>query len=131
MVYSRKYLMAMMKVTFGGRIAEQIFCDDISNGAAMDIKQATEIARRMVVEWGMNDKVGFVYYGEDDHRKGWMDLGGGREYSESTAQVIDQEIKRFLDKAYQETRELLMTNRQKLEAIAKALMKYETLTGTR
>jgi cell division protease FtsH len=119
----------MLKVTFGGRLAEEIFCNDISSGAAMDIKQATEIAKRMVKEWGMNEQVGFVYYGDDDHRPSFFDIGQGREYSESTAELIDREIKRILDEAYHATKQLMLENREKTEAIARALMKYETITG--
>jgi len=129
LVHSRKYLLAMLKVTFGGRIAEETFCGDISSGAAMDIRQATEIARKMVTEWGMNEKVGFVFYGEDDGRPRLWDLGGGREYSDKTAELIDAEVKSLLDRSYQETRELIEAHRDKLEAIAQALLKYETLTG--
>ncbi len=128
LVYGRKFLTALMKVTFGGRIAEEMFCDDISSGAAQDIRQATEIARRMVIEWGMSDQVGFVYHG-DDGRGAWLGWSGPREYSEQTAQVIDAEIKRLVDNAFEETRQLILANRDKLDAIAQALLKYETLDG--
>jgi cell division protease FtsH len=127
-VYGRKLLTAMLKVAFGGRIAEAMFCNDVSSGAAQDIRQSTEIARRMVLEWGMSDEVGFIYLGEDDRGPFWG-LPGAREYSEKTAQTIDAEVKRIVDTAYRETRELIETNRQKLDAIAQALLKYETLDG--
>jgi len=128
MVYTKSYLLAMMRVTFGGRIAEQVFFDEVSSGAASDIKQATEIARRMVRDWGMGDNVGFVYYGEDDAKSGFFDIAG-REYSEKTAEVIDVEIKRILDTAFDAARRTIMTHRDKVEAIAQALLKFETLTG--
>jgi cell division protease FtsH len=128
-IYTRSYLNAMLRVTFGGRIAEEIFCNDISSGASGDIRQATEIAKRMVKEWGMNEQVGFVYYGEDDKRASWFDVGAGREYSESTAELIDREIKRILDDAYHATKQLMLENREKVESLARALMKYETITG--
>jgi len=128
-VYGRKFLTAMMKVAFGGRIAEEMFCDDISSGASSDIRQVTEIVRRMVIEWGMSDKVGFVYHGEEGRTAYLLGLPGGREYSEQTAQMIDAEIKRLVDTAFEETRRLMEANRDKLDAIAKALLKYETLDG--
>jgi len=129
LVYGRKFLTAMMKVAFGGRIAEEMFCDDISSGASSDIRQVTEIVRRMVIEWGMSDKVGFVYHGEEGRTAYLLGLPGGREYSEQTAQMIDAEIKRLVDTAFEETRRLMEANRDKLDAIAKALLKYETLDG--
>jgi cell division protease FtsH len=104
-VYGRKFLTATMKVTFGGRIAEAMFCEDISSGAAQDIRQATEIARRMVIEWGMSDAVGFVYHGEEGRTSFILGLPGGREYSEQTAQTIDAEIKRLVDTAFEEVRD--------------------------
>ena len=73
-LYTKKYCLAMLRICFGGRVAEEMFCDDISSGAAADIRQATEIAKRMVTDWGMSDKVGFVYYGEDG-RNGWFEIG--------------------------------------------------------
>ncbi len=127
-VYGKKFLTAMLKVSFGGRIAEEMFCDDISSGASQDIRHATEIVRRMVIEWGMSDRVGFVYLG-DDTRSTVFGLVGPKEYSEQTAQLIDGEIKRFVDTAFEETRQLLEANRDKLDALAKALLKYETLDG--
>jgi cell division protease FtsH len=125
---SRKWCIATMKVCFGGRIAEETFCGDVNTGAMGDIRQATGLARKMVRDWGMNDRLGFVFYGEDDSRPGMMDFGmGGREYSEDTAKAIDEEIKKLIDSLYEETRRLLEANKDRVEAIAKALMRYETL----
>jgi cell division protease FtsH len=127
MVYTKSYLLAMMRVTFGGRIAEQMFFNEISSGAAQDIKQASQIARHMVREWGMGDKVGFVYFG-DDEGKAFFDMAG-REYSDKTAETIDAEVKRILDTAYEQASRMISDNRDKVEAVAQALLKYETLTG--
>ncbi len=127
---SRKWCVATMKTCFGGRIAEEMFCGDVNTGASGDIRQATSLARRMVRDWGMNDRLGFVFYGEDDSRPGMMDFGGmgaGREYSEEIAKAIDEEVKKLIDNLYEETRKLLETNKDRVEAVAKALMKYETL----
>ncbi len=129
MVYTQSYLLAQMRVMFGGRIAEQVFFDEISSGAAMDIKQATDIARRMVRDWGMGEDVGFVYYGEGESQDGMWGMPGGREYSDKTAEIIDVEVKRILDRAYDQALNIVTDNREKVEAIAKALLQYETLMG--
>jgi cell division protease FtsH len=128
MVYTKGYLMATLRVLFGGRIAEQMFFNEISSGAAMDIKQATDIARNMVREWGMGEGMGLVFYGEDPMRAGMFDMGV-REYSEKTAETIDAETKRILDEAYQAANRIIAENREKLDTLAKALLKFETLSG--
>jgi len=128
--YSRKYLQAMMRVACAGRIAEEMFCGEINTGAYADIRQATEMARKMVTDWGMNERLGFVYLGgESENKNPWLELPSGREYSEKTQQIIDEEVKRLVDQAYDDTRRLLEGHRRQLETIAKALLKYETLTG--
>jgi cell division protease FtsH len=128
-VYTTKWLEAAIKVTFGGRIAEDMFCGDVSSGASADIRQSTSMARQMVTNWGMNDRLGFVFYGDDDGRSRPFDFGGPREYSEETAKIIDEEVKKLIDRTYSESQELLEQNREKLKAIAMALLKYETLDG--
>ena len=129
---SRKWCIATMKVCFGGRIAEEMFTGDTNSGVAGDIRQATALARRMVAEWGMSDRVGFVFYGDDDARviNIFGDLAGAREYSQETAKVIDEEVKRLIDRLYQETRQLLEAHRDQIEAVARSLLKYETLDGS-
>jgi len=129
--YSEKYILAMLRILCAGRVAEEFVCGDINSGAAADIRQATELARRMVTEWGMSDRIGFIYYGDDpDRQSKWLELPGGREHSQETAQLIDEEIRKVVDEAYAKTRKLIEQNRDKLEAIAKALMKYETLDAS-
>jgi cell division protease FtsH len=125
--FSRKWCIAFMKVCFAGRIAEEMFCGDINTGATGDIRQATGVARKMVRDWGMNDRLGFIYYGEDENRANIFEFGGGREYSEDVARIIDEEVKKLIDSLYDETRKLLEANRDRVDALAKALMKYETL----
>jgi cell division protease FtsH len=126
----RKEMLDVLAVMMGGRIAEEIVSEDISTGAAMDIQQATQLARAMVCQYGMSEKLGMVQYGDDDE---FIFLG--REmartkiYSEHTAQEIDQEIKRITDEAYKVAREIIYTNRDKLEMIARTLLEYETLEG--
>ena len=126
--YTKRYCMALLQVCFGGRIAEEIFCDDISSGAQSDIQQATNIAKQMILTWGMSDELGLISYGPDAGLKDMMYvMPGEKEYSERTAEVIDKEIKRITDEAYKKAKELIESNKDKLERIAKALLKYETL----
>jgi cell division protease FtsH len=127
--YSRNWCIAFMKVCFGGRIAEEMFCGDINTGAYGDIRQATGLARKMIRDWGMNDRLGFIYYGEDENKANFFDFGGGREYSEETAKAIDEEVKKLIDSLYDETRKLLESNKDRVEALAKALIQFETLDG--
>ena len=127
MSHSRKWCYAFMKVCFGGRIAEELFTGDVNTGAAGDIRQATSLARKMICDWGMSDRVGFVFYGEDDSRMNYFELNNGRDHSEATAKIIDEETKLLIDRLYAQTRELLEANKDRVEAMAKALMKYETL----
>ena len=126
--YTKRYCMALLQVCFGGRIAEEIFCDDISSGAQSDIQQATNIAKQMILTWGMSDELGMISYGPDAGLKDMIYvMPGEKEYSERTAETIDKEIKRITDEAYKKAKELIESNKDKLERIAKALLKYETL----
>ncbi len=127
MVYTKNYLLATMRVMFGGRIAEEVFFNEISSGAASDIKQATDIAKRMVREWGMAEATGFIFFG-DEENQGMIDMGG-REYSDKTAEVIDSEMKRLVDTAYAEATRIITENRHHIEGVAKALLQYETISG--
>ena len=129
----KKEALANLIVTMGGRIAEGFHSDDVSNGASGDIRQATSLARHMVCEWGMSDKLGMVEYGEGDGPVflGRGDMGGRRtNYSESTAKIIDEEIKRFIDGAYAIATRILNEGRDKVELIAKALLEFETLDAS-
>ena len=124
--YGRKYLEATMRVLCGGRIAEQRKTGDTSSGAAMDIQMATQYARHMVLEWGMSERLGFVNYGGVDTRESYIP---DKDYSPETARIIDEEIKRMIDEAYVDAETLLSDNWEKVQAIAEALLKYETLQG--
>ena len=129
----KKEALANLIVTMGGRIAEGFHSDDVSNGASGDIRQATSLARHMVCEWGMSDKLGMVEYGEGDGPVflGRGDMGGRRtNYSGHTAKIIDEEIKRFIDEAYEIATRILTENRDKVELIAKALLEFETLDAS-
>jgi cell division protease FtsH len=126
MGYSLKWLHATMRVLCGGRIAEAREMQDVSSGASMDIAQATNIARMMILEWGMSAKLGFVRYSGSDTRESFVPE---QNYSDGTARIIDEEIKRLVDEAYQDASRLLDENWVKVQAVAEALLKYETLTG--
>ena len=124
----KKEMLDDIAVTMAGRIAEEIVTGDISTGAAMDIQMATNMARAMVCQYGMSDKLGMVQYGSDDE---YVFLGREmartKVYSESTAREIDEEIKRIIDAGYKTAHDLIFNNRDKLETIAKGLLEYETL----
>ena len=114
----------------GGRVAEEIVFGDVTNGARGDIKQATAVARRMVCEWGMSERMGMVEYGEhEDYVFLGRDISRARDYSEATAEQIDGEVRKLIDDAYQTAKTVLTERRSNLEAIAKALLEYETLDG--
>ena len=123
--FTKKYCMAELQVCFGGRIAEELFCDDISSGAQADIQAATAMAREMVQTWGMSDVLGPIDYSTQtqDYYFGML----GQEHSQKTAEIIDAEVKKLVDQAYKAAREIIEKNRDKLQAVAEALLKYETL----
>lgn len=123
-------LLDQLVVIMGGRVAEEVVFGNVTNGASGDIKQATSIARKMVCEWGMSEELGMVEYGDSQEHVFLardMGSGGGRGYSEDTAQKIDSEVKRLIDTAYQTATELINANRDKLNTIAAGLLEYETL----
>ena len=127
-IFTRRYCMALLTVCFGGRIAEELFCDDISSGVQSDIHQATYIARQMVLTWGMSDELGPISYGPDLGAKEMIYAGPvQKEYSEKTAEAIDSEVKRISDEAYAKAKQVIEENRERLSNIARALLKYETL----
>jgi cell division protease FtsH len=123
-------LLASLAVKMGGRVAEEIVFGDVTNGATGDIRMATAMARKMVCEWGMSEKMGMVEYGEhEDYVFLGRDISRARDYSEATAEEIDREVRRLLDDAYAKAKDVLVAHREHLEAIAKALLEYETLDG--
>ena len=126
----RKEALASLVMTMGGRIAEEMFTGDVSNGASGDIAQATKLARRMVCEWGMSN-LGMIRFSEENEFVFMgRDAGRAREYSEETARQIDSEVKRLIDDAYRQATEILESKKDKVELIAKALLEFETLEGS-
>ncbi|HAT11718.1 MAG TPA: cell division protein FtsH, partial [Planctomycetes bacterium] len=123
--HSRKKLLGDMAVLFGGRIAEEMFCGDITTGASNDIERATSLARGMVYEWGMSDRMGPVKYTEGhDSAMGHEDVIA---VSAVTRRELDEEVRRIIDQQYAHARKLIEDNRDKLERVAKALLEFETL----
>lgn len=124
----RRRLLGQLAMLYGGRVAEEIFCGDISAGASDDIRRATELARAMVTELGMSDKVGPINFAE---RQGSDFLGtelmSGKWHSEETAREIDEEIKRIMREAYDLARDLVGESRDAMERLTKGLLLYETL----
>jgi cell division protease FtsH len=126
----QKEALDLLAVTMGGRIAEEMFTNDISNGASGDIRQATSLARKMVCEWGMSS-LGMISFAEGgEHVFLARDLARPREYSEATAQQIDIEVKRIIDEAYVRAQRVLDERRTAVEQLAKALLEYETLDAS-
>src|ERR1700726_1905598 len=124
-------LVDRLGVIMGGRVAEEMIFGDVTSGASGDIRMATGIARKMVCEWGMSERLGMVEYGEhDDFVFLGRDISRSRAYSEATAQEIDREVKRLCDDAYQRAMRVLTLRKETLVAIAKALLEYETLDGS-
>jgi cell division protease FtsH len=126
-IMSRNELEDQLVVSLGGRAAEEIIFGEISSGAANDIEKVTEMARRMVVELGMSDRIGLIHY-DGDRRARFLDLGGPeRTYSEETAREIDLEVKRIIDRAHGRAKDLLSENRPTLERMAKRLLEAEVI----
>jgi cell division protease FtsH len=126
--YNRDYLMNNIAVLFGGRIAEELFMNQMTTGASSDFKRATEMARRMVTEWGMSDALGPMVYGENE---GEVFLGRQvtthQNMSEETMKAVDKEVRSIIDQQYALARRLLEENRDKVEVMTKALLEWETL----
>jgi cell division protease FtsH len=119
-----------LTMSFGGRVAEELFFNEISAGAANDIKSATDLARRMVCEWGMSEALGPVSYTEEEeHFFLGREIARTRNISEETQKAIDAEIRRLLENAYKEARDILTGEKAALERVSQALLKYETISG--
>jgi len=128
---SKNYCLAQLAVLFGGRIAEELFFPDISSGASDDIRKATDLARRMVCEFGMSEKLGPVtYIEEEEHLFLGREIARTRNHSEDVARQIDLEVRRIVDESYSRAKEMISQNRAKLETLAQALLKYETVSGS-
>ncbi len=130
---SRVKLEADLAVATGGRIAEEMIFgyEKITTGASSDIEQATRIAKRMVIEWGMSDKLGFLSYAGEGAQEVFLghSTTSAKNISADTAKVIDSEVRAIIDRAYQRGREILKNNKESLELLAQGLLEHETLSG--
>ncbi len=130
---SRVKLEADLSVAAGGRIAEEMIFgyDKVTTGASSDIEQATRIAKRMVIEWGMSDKLGFLSYEGDGAQEVFLghSTSAAANISAKTAQVIDEEIRAIVDRTYARAKKILEENSEALEVLAQGLLEHETLSG--
>ena len=126
--YSKEYLMKALSVLLGGRAAEEIALNHMTTGAGNDLERATDLARKMVTEWGMSDKLGPLTFGKKDEQIFLgREIAKHKDYSEKTAIDIDEEVKRIVTEAYTAAKNLLSVNRDILEALMKSLLERETL----
>jgi len=126
----RRQVIGQIKMNFGGRIAEELFLGDVSSGAAEDIRQATYLARRMVCDWGMSERLGPIRYAPPEEAAPWGgEMMGPKEHSDATAHDIDEEVQAIIQRCFAEAKALLEQNRNKIQALAEALLKREVLTA--
>ena len=128
--YSKEYLLKALSILLGGRAAEEIALHHTTTGAGNDLERATDLARKMVTEWGMSEKLGPLTFGKkDEHIFLGKELSRHKDYSEKTAIDIDEEIKRIVLEAYSISKKILAEHYDLLDALAKALLEKETLDG--
>ena len=128
--YQRNYLINSLSILMGGRCAEEICLGEMTTGAGNDIERATEMARKMVCEWGMSEKMGPLTYGAKEEQVFLgKDFSSQKNFSDQTAKLIDQEVKTLVMGGYTRATELLTQNRDKLEEMAQALLEHETLNA--
>ena len=127
---TKSHLLAQIRVALGGRCAEEIIFNEISSGASNDLQQVTNILRKMIMEWGMSNRLGPMVFGEHQEQIFLgKQLGSERNYGEAVATMIDEEFHKYLDEAYQDTIRILNENIEVLHAMAKALMEVETINS--
>ncbi len=128
--YDREYLLSQIAVLMGGRAAEEIFLDHMTTGAGNDIQRATELARKMVCEWGMSDSLGPLTFGQKEEQIFLgKEFSRHRDYSEHTAVQVDDEVRRIVNENYRIARKILEENKETLVRIAEALLERETLNA--
>jgi cell division protease FtsH len=128
--YRKKELEGQLASLMGGLVTEQLVFGDMTTGAKSDIKHATDIARKMVCEWGMSESMGPLAYGErEEHLFLGREIERHTDYSEQTAQKIDNEIRGIVERAIAQAQRVITEHRAALDAIAEALLKYEVLDG--
>jgi cell division protease FtsH len=129
-IYPKEYLLDRLAVMLGGRASEKLAVDTLTSGAENDLKEATRVARRMVLDWGMSERFGEVALGgRRQHVFLGEEIAERREYSDETARLVDEEIKSILDEASQRAAEILRNNREGLKRVADTLIEKEEITG--
>jgi cell division protease FtsH len=125
--FSQHYLEDRIAILLGGRAAEVLVFDEVSSGAADDLKQATHLARHMISEWGMNDNIGPITYRETEQNFLGQEQASAREYSDHTAEVIDDEVSKLIKANEARALNVQREQREQLDALANALLEHETL----
>jgi cell division protease FtsH len=125
---TRSQMLNQLAYMLGGRAAEELIFHDPTTGASNDIEKATAVARAMVMQYGMTERLGAIKYGQEQGEVFMgRDMGHTRDFSEEVAAAIDEEVRAFIETAHQEAYDLLVANRESLDAIVVALMERETL----
>ena len=128
--HNRRALLGQIAMTMGGRAAEQLVFNRFTTGASDDLKKATELARKMVCQWGMSEKLGPLTYAEDaGHVFLGRDLQQHKEFSNESMRMIDEEVLEILNSSYERAKTILNTYREALESLAKTLLEKETIDG--
>jgi cell division protease FtsH len=131
-VYSREYMLDRLAVMLGGRAAEQLVLHTSTSGAESDLKQVTRLARKMVLDWGMSERLGHLALGgAREHVFLGEEIGQPRQYSETTAREVDEEIRKLVESAYKRAEQTLRENREGLDALADELLEHEEVAGSR
>lgn len=124
---SRTQLMNQLCMMLGGHAAEDVVIGEIYTGSSSDLKRVTETCRRMVTQFGMSDKIGTIYLGNDQEVFVGMEFGQSREYSEQVAAEIDQEVRRIVGECYEKTKALIREHRAEMDKLVDALLSEETV----
>ncbi|MGA1796759.1 MAG: cell division protein FtsH, partial [bacterium] len=128
--YSKEYLMDTIAILMGGRAAEEMVLKTLSTGAGHDIERATDLARKMVCEWGMSESMGPLTFGKKEEQIFLgREFAQHKDYSEATAVLIDEEVKRIVTDNYRRARDILTKNKAKLKRLAEKLLEREVLDG--
>lgn len=127
---SRNELFAKIIVMLGGRAAEEIVFGDVTTGASNDLERATELARKMVVKYGMTSKLGLVTYGKNSENVFLgRDIMDRKDYSDETARFIDEEVKKIIDEAYAKSKQIILDNKERMELVVAYLLEHEVMDG--
>jgi len=129
--YSKGYLLNQLAILMGGRVAEELVLNEMTTGAGNDIERATDLARKMVCEWGMSEKMGPLTFGKQNEQVFLgREMGSQRDFSDQIAMEIDQEVKRLVTENYERAKRLLTENMASLKRLAEALLEKEVLDGS-